>query len=382
MRKIGILTYYHDSVNYGGNLQAYALCKKLEKMGYSAEQICFDPNAPTSPSGIKEKIIDRLRRIKNAFRSLRITKDKNKSRTEKVISDRKKAFEHFNKEMISHSEKVYVSSDIAETNEKYQCFIAGSDQIWNPKWYVPSYFLDFVKADNIKTSYATSFGITEFSSEQKELIKKHLNDFAAVSLREDCGIYKELFGKEVEVCVDPTLLLSREEWLEVTAPKMIDEKYIFCYFFGDDCASRKIAMEYSIKNKIKIVTIPHLNGVNVLDDYFGDIQMPSASPEEFLSLINNAECVFTDSFHAVVFSQIFKRKYFVFQRNKKDVISSRIFSITKLFNSEKFFCYNNERLSMDYIESVPCLDYSIDNENLNLLIKKSELYLHNIVEMR
>lgn len=381
LKKIGILTYYYDSVNYGGNLQAYALCKKLEKMGYAAEQICFNANVKVSSKTFKGRIKRILSVIKRKV-SLLFRYRKNKQ-SNKIIEGRKKAFEFFNKALIPHSKKVYTVNNISETNELYNCFIAGSDQIWNLSWYVPTYFLDFVKEPNVKAAYAASFGITSFTSEQKSLIKNHLRDYKMLSLREHSSLENDgVFEFKPEVLADPTLLLTEQDWLEVTAPKIFKEKYIFCYFFGEGVENRLVAAQYARQNGYKIVTIPHLNGENPFDSDFGDLQIEDCSPQEFLSLIKNAEAIFTDSFHAVVFSYIFKKNFFVFKRNRNDSMSSRIYSITQLFGTEERFCSNEDMVSVDYISSVPDHDYSVENHDLVELINKSEEYLHNIGNLR
>ena len=44
-KRVGIITLYHESTNYGGNLQAYALCKFLRNNDVTAEQISFKGGA-------------------------------------------------------------------------------------------------------------------------------------------------------------------------------------------------------------------------------------------------------------------------------------------------------------------------------------------------
>lgn len=376
LKKIGVLTYYYNSINFGGNLQAYALCKKLEALGYPAEQICFDATVKPLPASFGETV---RRTLSSARRCVYKTLNARRNRrSNAIVRDRKKAFEVFNREMTPHSEAVYTVRNIADTNALYRCFIAGSDQIWNLNWYVPSYFLDFVSPENVKTSYAASFGITSFTPEQKATLKEHLRDYRKISLREPTPLGEEIFGGTPEVLADPTLLLTEEEWSAVAAPRQVAEDYVFCYFFGDGQKSRALAQQYAREKGITLVMIPHLNGENPLDISFGDVQIAACSPQQFLSLIKHAECVFTDSFHAVVFSYIFKKNFFVFKRGERDNMSSRIDSITKLFAAQDRFCHSEDRMSMEYICSILPKDYTAENRPLKELLARSEAYLRDI----
>ena len=295
------------------------------------------------------------------------------------LEERQAVFEYFNKKLIPHSKKIYTIDTISETNKIYDCFVAGSDQIWNLNWYVPTYYLDFVNKIHSKISYAASFGITNFTTEQKEKIKQHLKDYKMLSLREHSSLESEgVFPFDAKILADPTLLLNQEDWDKLACPRMEKDNYMFCYFFGDNQQSRSLAKEYAKLNHLKMVTIPHLNEENLLDVQFGDSQIEVCSPEMFLSLIKNSECVFTDSFHAVVFAYIFKKNFFVFERTKKDTMSSRIYSITELFNAKDRFCYNENQLDINYIQRVKPLNYDMENCRLNQLIKESEEYLINI----
>lgn len=347
MTRIGIITHYYGSTNYGGNLQAYALCKALNNGGCIAEQISFNPNVVSAKQ--KKGFKGFLRTVKRSLLSAL-----NKSKNNKSVEKRAEAFYNFNQNMIPHSTRVYTIDTIGECVNDYDVFITGSDQVWNMKWYVPAFFLDFVPSEKRKASYSASFGAIEFSDEQRAIIKEHLKDFDFVSLREHSPLEGEnVFPTSAVVTLDPTLLLDKEEWETICAPRSINDKYVLCYFFGGGEKERKIAREYADENGFKLVAIPHLNGYNELDNGYWDLELENASPEEFLSLINNAEFVFTDSFHAVVFSFIFEKQYVVFKRAKNDEMCSRIYSITELFSDENRFCDTEARQTLEYVRSLP-----------------------------
>ena len=378
LKKTAIITYYYQSINYGGNLQAYALCKKLNDMGTCAEQLCFDARRESIKSGsLTQRIKQFLRRVKRLF-----SKKGNAGFNKEILKKREKAFHNFNSVLTPHSKDVYNRDTVKDCADNYDIFITGSDQVWNPNWYVPAYFLDFVSSPKKKVSYATSFGVGDFTEEQKSVIKAHLGDFSMISLRENSVLEEgDVFPVKPEVSVDPTLLLSKEEWEALCLECPVKEDYVFCYFFGDLEKSRELAKKYALENNLKLVSIPHLNGYNPKDVDFADKEFIDASPEMFITLIKNAKCVFTDSFHAVVFSGILEKEYFVFARSEKDTMKSRIYSITKLFHTEDRFLNGDERVNTEYIYSLSPIDYGQKNIELEEMKEKSYSYLERVLQL-
>ena len=269
------------------------------------------------------------------------------------LEERNKNFDAFT-ESIPHSEAVYTDANIIEANKVYDTFITGSDQVWNPIYYNPAYFLDFADENKKCLSYAASIANGKLTDEQKEVFKRHFEKYSAISLRENDGdVIQDLTDIPVKWVLDPTMLLTKDEWDKVCAPKMINEKYLFCYFLGRNEVERQIATEFAKKNHLKLVTIPHLMGsFERSDKGFGDQQILSASPQEFISLIKNAEFVFTDSFHATSFSNIYDKEYFVFQRSGFKGMSSRIYSVCSLFGTQLRFLDTVEKQNVQYIEKI------------------------------
>lgn len=375
VKKIGIITHYYKSNNYGGLLQAFALCKLLTKYGYSAEQICYDTtSSPYYTQGISDSKIYAVKGIiKNKLSSIyHKFVDRN---IHKKIYLRNSAIAKF-AQRIPHSTTIYTDSTIKESNGTYDVFITGSDQVWNLDWYFPAYFLDFVEKDKPKISYAASISKDTLSEVQKEIIKNHLLDYKAISVRElsSVELISDFANVDVKWVLDPTLLLTAEEWESICSERDITEKYIFCYFLGEDSQARHLAEEYARKHSLKVVTIPYLSGhYRKCDGDFGDIQLFDVDPGKFITLIKDAEVVFTDSFHATVFSNIFKKQYYTFERSGFTSMSSRIFSLIKLFQSETHFCNSDEKKTFSYIESIAPIDYSMEqvlyNEMKDLSLK-------------
>ena len=385
-KKIGIITFYYNNDNYGANLQAYALTKYLCKSGYDAEQICFDNSSYVCKETYKERV-SRIIFKEDVFYKVKkkiIVKgkdllyvNKKKDYLEKCRLRAEKT-KHFSRELIPHSKIVYNFDNISNANSMYDIFITGSDQVWNLNMTRSVYFLDFVNDNKVKVSYAASMAMDEITDEQKKQLKEWLHGYHAISVREEKT--KELLSNLVDidptVVVDPTLLLSAEDWNECSAGKVVENKYIFCYFLGENKVSRRLALEYAKRNGLKVVSIPMFNdGYHFFDDTYGDIVLNDSSPEEFISLIKYAECIFTDSFHCSVFSLIYKKQFYVFNRDAKNTMSSRIESLMKMFGCKNRFIYDITMADLDDLLEVEPIEYRGNNENVSFFIEYSKQFL-------
>lgn len=380
MKKIGIITLYYKNYNYGGLLQAYALASYLNNKGVPCEQISFSFKKDTTVIKTNETLFQRIKRngVKGFFHFIKreFNNYKNKPSKQKIRILKKQAnvLDEFISEIILHSKKIYNWKNISESLNEYDAFITGSDQVWNFKWYRPEFFLDFVPSSKIKISYAASLGTNVLNEEQKAIMQNSLKDYKAISLRErDClSLINDITPVQPIVVVDPTLLLSKSDWESIVAKRVIKEKYVFCYFLENNKQSKKLAQKYAKEHNLKTVNILYASGGHFLKkDNFGDIKLETASPEEFLSLIKYAEYVFTDSFHAVIFSNVFKKQYFVFDRNKKGDMNSRIIDITNLFNQKERYVKNSIGNKFSYVNSLDKIDYSKENPKFDELYEKS-----------
>ena len=381
--KIAIITHYYKSENYGGCLQAYALCKILNSHFYDAEQLSYEIKVHHS---FKNKIMNPILHIKKVLSRIKNILIRLKNRqVYSMLYLRKKAFESFNSSFIPHS-AVYNENNIIESVDKYEAFITGSDQVWNPLFYCSAYFLDFVPSNKIKVSYAASISQNQLTTEQQEIFRRSLHDYRAISVREEnaVALLKNVSPVTVELVLDPTLLLSRSQWEEICSPRIINEDYIFCYFLGNDINERVVAKKFAENHKLKIVTLPHLlKKFRKCDKHFGDHKLFDISPTQFISLFKYAQYIFTDSFHAAVFSNIFHKQYFVFERSDQKAMSSRIYSLCKLFKSENRFCDTSSKATFEYINSLPDIIYTEAFLEFEILKKKSLEYLwKNLAEIK
>ena len=145
MKRVGILTHYHNSNNYGGVLQAYALCRVLRELGTEAEQVRYVMCAPPQS---KAELLRKLLDVKQL--SQRIQRKLSPEPPE--LAGRRAAFARFRDECVPHSEAVYTHETIAQCGPLYDGFVTGSDQVWNPLNWQEAYMLTFVPEGKTKFS--------------------------------------------------------------------------------------------------------------------------------------------------------------------------------------------------------------------------------------
>lgn len=360
-KKIGIITQLHKSTNYGGVLQAFALCEVLKSYGFIAEQIDYNFWIKRDKKGIRNLSYYLINEL-----------------FDKILWSRKKRFEQFKRENIPSSKEVYIQNNVHQCNGQYDAFIVGSDQVWNMDCFDPSFFLDFVSKDKMKISYAASIGKSIINEEYERIYERYLSSFDYLSVREEDAknILEKILNRSVELTLDPTLLLSRGQWEKycLKSEIRVKEPYIFCYFLGVDYEARHIAETFAKVYKKRIVTIPHVDGFNRSDLMFKAKKIYNADPRDFIKLIKNAEYIFTDSFHGSVFASIFMKQFFVMPRVKKDM-NSRIKTLTDLFGSSEHFCDDANKRTMEYLISVKPIDYRNSEEKLGKQKEASIKYL-------
>lgn len=386
----GIITHFYNSKNYGGLLQSYALACFLNKQLSVSEQICYKHNLIKflgNESVITKKSIFRYLNIKKIFnRFLRVI-DKIRMNSAFIAESqrlllRNQSFEKFYP-YIPHSKNVFNQDNLKDSINDYCIFITGSDQVWNMAWFDPNYFLEFVPNDKKKISYAASLGNNVLAEEEKEYFKKILPTFDAISVREKemVDLLQPLVpNKKVEWVVDPTLLLEREEWDKICPERRVKEQYLFCYFLGHDKRLRKLAKKYAKNHNLKIVNLPHLCGINKADIGFGDYKLYDVAPNDFISLIKYSECVFTDSFHACVFSGIYNKNFYVFNRSGAKNMATRIYTLCELFECQDHFCDCDEKFDTAYIEQLNSINYDKDFTLLKEMKDKSIKFLKEALD--
>lgn len=329
MKKVGIATC-HRNHNYGSMLQAYATYITLKNEGYDCEFIEYIKKYSVIE---KIKFIPRLLNMYLMREKWRLFEKKLKIRKYPEIQKndriRQKAYDRFVEEYYKDAiSKPYVGyAALKEGSHNYDTVLAGSDQLWIPAGLPTNFYnLMFAGEGVRRVSYSTSFGVSKIPFYQVKRTKEYLRRIDHISVRENSGkkLVKDLIGKDIEVVLDPTLLLDAAGWEKVIPNKrVIEEPYIFCYFLGANPAHRKQAEIFSKAIGIKIIDMPHIDEFVECDLAFNAEHIYDIDSEQFVNLIRHAEYVLTDSFHCTVFSILNHKRFMTFDRYSDVLMASR-----------------------------------------------------------
>lgn len=376
--KIAIVTLI-DYLNYGNRLQNYALQEALNILGFNVETLVFNSR--------REKNVNKLRLSKQLLnlKNMSVYDILNKGYTKlwnyinkkelfESKSIRTDIFKRFTNAFIKETKYSFSDNSIPKgLSEKYDYFITGSDQVWNPAYNKgsPIYFLTFAPKEK-RIAYAPSFGVSEIKNEFIDYYKEWISGIDKLSVREYNGaeIIKNLIGVDVPVLVDPTMLLTEPQWDKIAKEprNKPNEKYLLTYFLG------YTPIEYSKRIK-KIATSNNLKVVKL-----GSIKEKETyrtGPSEFLSYIKDCSLVCTDSFHGAVFSIIYKKPFIVYKRVGTQSMYSRINTLLDKFN---LHCRKVE--CIDYDKNVFDIDYSHITPILETEREKAIYYLKSALKIR
>lgn len=316
MKRVGIITM-HKVLNYGSALQAYALQSVVEKMGFRCEIIDYlYPNAyhlslrPHFP--VWKRMVLWIIQLLYGFPERR----------------RERKFWSFYRDFFHLSAKQYRSrEEIAECPPRYDIYLTGSDQVWNPKYIGRdmTFMLSFVQVDAPKVSYSSSFATDSVPREYVDLYRECLKSYSSISVREQGGveIVRGLTGQDAEVVLDPTMLLSAEEYdsMAERSSIQIDEPYILAYILGYSFNPypyvEELIRHVRKKTGYKVYL---LNVSNVKMLFEKDTRrLQDVGPAEFAYLFRHAAFVITTSFHGTAFSINFQKPFYsLLSRGNRD----------------------------------------------------------------
>ena len=354
--KVGIVSCYFQH-NYGSMLQALATQMALDKMNIANETIDISGfNHEIKKAKIKYFIkasftSDILLSKMGMARNVVIKKlSKNEYAAQSKI--RAVKFDSFAREQFRLSERYTSKAELGQKcSDKYSAVLVGSDQLWLPGNIAADYYtLSFVPEDVNTIAYSTSFGQSELPRDSARKACVFLKKIRHIGVREESGqrLVKELSGRDVPLVCDPTLLFTGEEWMQIQREEpLVDGKYIFCYFLGNNPPHREFAKRLRDGTGCKIIALTHLDEFVESDENYADETPYDIDPADFLNLIRNAEYVCTDSFHCSVFSILYKRSFFTFRRyarKTKQSTNSRLDTLFRMVGISGRMMTGNENI--------------------------------------
>ena len=349
MRRIGIVTI-NDYYNLGNRLQNYAMQCVLEK---ELKGCAITLEGYSAPHPRKNRFIPWL---KEEMARLLSGKGTLAGKILPAHTVRWGRFENWTRKHIRR-ERYYECGKLPpELNNRFDVFIAGSDQIWNhtfSHYRKEDYFLEFASKDK-RAAVAASFGVDEIPEELSRDYKSGLSGFRHISVREDAGkeIVQKMLGKDVPVLIDPVMMLTPKQWRRVAKEPEVDTTipYVLKYYLGDGSKTNDIDA-WASSNGMPIYVL--------MDE--DSAELYRSGPGEFISLIDRASLIVTDSFHGVAFAILFSKPFIVYKRDEEmDEMSSRMDTVLKKFglegrwrhrlNEEEFLIYDHRAVEKKMIK--------------------------------
>lgn len=352
--KIGILTF-QNTVNYGAVLQTYALQRCLQS---------FSDNEVEVINYFNDAVTQRETPV--SFSSIRSVKQFVKFILNNRAEKRKyKAVKSFCNDNIKYSKLDYTESS-NPCFDDYKAIVAGSDQIWNLNLTNGdvNYMLEGYKGKGY--SYAASIGTEKIENEVAiEAIKR----LRMVSVRESTAqVELRSHGVESELVCDPTFLIKKDEWFRMLPKPKIKRKYILLYQMTTSDKIFRFAKDLARKKDAVLI---NANPISL--QIFKSRCVRDASPLEWLSLIKNAECVVTNSFHGLAFSINFEKEFYTEIRDNEAKNSSRLFSLLNILG------LSNRNISSSDFVGGP-IDYAKVTDKLDSYRAVSCNYISRIVK--
>lgn len=323
--KVAVMTLHYVN-HYGSLLQTYATCRLFEKLGHTAEVIDYiRPNSTDEMQGIMEGLKKKGRRNPLFSAAYVLTKRLENRKREKFSRD-------FLQNNVCLTSRYQTYQELLNAPPEADVYCTGSDQVWNSEYnggYLPEYFLEFAPSGKKRIAFSASIGMDRFPEAEYAQIRDSLMKYSAISVREASAqsILKEMGLSQTVQVLDPTLCLSKQDWMPLIAPRKVKKPYVLLYKLNDAPELERFVEELSERKSLQIIRVSYY--LNHFKKQGKMIYSPSVG--DFLSLIHYADCVVTDSFHAVAFSINFGKDLYAFYPGQ---YSTRIQSILQLTGAE------------------------------------------------
>ena len=345
--KVEVITL-HRVTNFGSLLQTYATQKSLERLGHQVEVVDFVPEGLSFYRAVWPKGHSTVKRLIKLLPLMFCNV------MQYAMSD------SFLRKYINLTQKCYGSyAQLAEDVPVADVYLSGSDQVWNtqnsnPPADLGAYYLAFT-GDKKRVAYAGSFCKDDFSPEETALVTNWLKEYAAISVREDTALNTlSKFGLEGVHVVDPTLLLTPEDWKQLCTKKAPKPGYVFIYNLNRNKVLEQAAVAIAKEKGLRVVNFADtFEFVPGAENRFGN------DPLDFINYLSKADYVVTDSFHGTAFSLNFSKQVLSIPAPK---YNCRLESVLRMTGCEdRMFTTVDEAL--EKVE-MP-IDYAVVQEKLN-----------------
>ena len=363
-KKVGILTWHYYS-NFGSALQAFALQYSIETLGDN-RNITF-VNYHNPKFGKVSKIKDTVRLILgNTIGRLPLN-----------IVDRFRyatiCFSH----KYHHLGKITTDENLLPMLTKdYDILVCGSDQIWAPNVFNPVYFAAFAEKHIRKVSYAASIGLNTIPEDLIPKYKEFLQPFYAIGIREEEGknLLKKTCNIDSTVVLDPTLLVDVSVYEKMQRKVHgIHKPFLFCYFLNKEHHYKENVELYAHEHNLQIVGVS-----DKASDAEWMHRLTGLGADHFLWLINNAETIMTDSYHGSIFSLLFHKNLWIFQRFEESNPTCQNSRIRQLKNN--FNLGQRIIMATSPIDDTKAIDYNYFESRLKELRDSSLDFLKKALE--
>lgn len=359
--KIATMTF-PNSTSIGASLQMYSLYKVLTDMGNDVDVLNYDP--PNLHYRLEKPQPGCLSALKSALKAAAI---------HMIVPGSSANFKRF-ESMMTKNPAVPTRStdDIRNLSLRYDRIFVGSDQVWNydVTGHDFNFYLDFCDDDTKKVSYAASFGKNDVAEDEKGKIANLLNRFSHISVREERGqeIVNELTGRSAELVLDPTLLIEPSQLRSVAKPYKRKGDYCLFYNIKPSVTLLESATKYAAENGLRLVKV----GGRVKEKFQNRYTVEyGVGPQEFLGLVDNAACVFTNSFHGLAISLAFSKNFYMEYSTDTN---------SRLLNMAEIFKLQDRVVSNGAAPKAEKMDYGYILEKLNEMRGASLRFISGVLD--
>lgn len=327
--RIGIITYWNSTDNYGQQLQCYALQAYLKDLGHDAFLIRYTPKK--EDNSVIHRLLFPVKWCADLLIPQRRKRKKQIAESKEiwenvVLKNKIRNFEDFRVNFLSQSSNVYHSiSELRRNPPVAELYITGSDQVWNnplSDFNTAGWYLDFGSKDTVRASYAASIGRT-VTDEEKPIFKVYLSKFNKISVRENkaLDLCKSQGFNDAIVVVDPTLLLNKSIYEKIYSDSLYSDAnpYIFIYIINIR-TSKEIYWpqieSFANAHNLEVKSVSSSGYLPACDIIPNHVNIMATIPE-WLELISRSTVVFTTSFHGIVFSILFHKPFYAILLNNE-----------------------------------------------------------------